>query len=125
MALKTPEREVKVESNDYYDGLSSHYHMFQQNWSELVSKEREGFKYVVTHFARFSSAQLLQASRAALLIDLPGRTCAHNRAFFDGENVKKVLDASCGSGEQAIALAGLNLQARYSISLSRMRVRPF
>lgn len=29
--------------------------------------------------------------------------------FFEGENVKKVLDASCGSGEQAIALAGLGL----------------
>jgi hypothetical protein len=25
--------------------------------------------------------------------------------FFDGKNVKKVLDASCGSGEQAIAFA--------------------
>ena len=25
--------------------------------------------------------------------------------FFEGKNVKKVLDASCGSGEQAIALA--------------------
>ena len=29
--------------------------------------------------------------------------------FFKGKNIKKVLDASCGSGEQAMALAGLGL----------------
>jgi len=74
LALQAAQREVKVPSNNYYDGLSSHYHMFQQNWDDLVTKEREAFN-----------------------------------DFFEGENVKKVLDASCGSGEQAIALAGLGL----------------
>jgi ubiquinone/menaquinone biosynthesis C-methylase UbiE len=33
-----------------------------------------------------------------------------HRQYFEKENVKKVLDASCGSGEQAMALAGLDLQ---------------
>eukprot|EP00961_Rhodomonas_salina_P240742 3252545-Rhodomonas_salina.1 len=67
-------REVKVESNDYYDGLSDHYYLFQQDWEGMVSKEREAFK----------------------------------EAFF-GENIKRVLDPSCGSGEQSMALAGLGL----------------
>jgi len=74
LALQAPQRDVKVPSNDYYDGLSSHYHMFQQNWDVLVAKEKEAFGN-----------------------------------FFEGENVKKVLDASCGSGEQSIALAKLGL----------------
>mmetsp|Transcript_37489 Transcript_37489/g.55051 ORF Transcript_37489/g.55051 Transcript_37489/m.55051 type:complete len:271 (-) Transcript_37489:321-1133(-) len=69
------DRQVKVASNQYYDGLSSHYHMFQQDWGGMVDKEREAFA-----------------------------------SAFEGENVKKVLDASCGSGEQAIALAGLGLE---------------
>jgi len=67
-------REVKVESNDYYDGLSNHYYLFQQDWQGMVSKERSAFE----------------------------------NAFF-GENVKRVLDPSCGSGEQSMALAGLGL----------------
>jgi len=67
-------RQVNVPSNQYYDGLSSHYHMFQQDWAQMVEKEREAFGEA-----------------------------------FEGRNVKKVLDASCGSGEQAIALAGLGL----------------
>ena len=37
-------RQVKVPSNQYYDGLSSHYHMFQQDWNGMVGKEREAFK---------------------------------------------------------------------------------
>lgn len=43
LALQAPQRDVKVPSNDYYDGLSSHYHMFQQNWDVLVAKEKEAF----------------------------------------------------------------------------------
>jgi len=62
-------------SNAYYDGLSAHYHMFQQDWGSLVEGERAAFK-----------------------------------GFFDGKGIKKVLDASCGSGEQAMALAGLGLE---------------
>ena len=61
-------------TNNYYDGLSAHYHMFQQDWNGLVNGEREAFG-----------------------------------DFFKGKNIKKVLDASCGSGEQAMALAGLGL----------------
>lgn len=41
--MQAPQRDVKVPSNDYYDGLSSHYHMFQQNWDVLVAKEKEAF----------------------------------------------------------------------------------
>lgn len=67
-------REVRVASNQYYDGLANHYHMFQQDWDGMVKMEREAFKVA-----------------------------------FEGENVNKVLDASCGSGEQSIALAGLGL----------------
>jgi hypothetical protein len=33
-------------SNAYYDGLSAHYHMFQQDWGSLVEGERAAFKYV-------------------------------------------------------------------------------
>jgi SAM-dependent methyltransferase len=46
--------------------------------------------------------------RLARLI-APDDFSAARSDFFEGENVKKVLDASCGSGEQAIALAGLGL----------------
>ena len=69
------EREVKVASNNYYDGLASHYHLFQRDWDRMVSLEREAFKNA-----------------------------------FEGKGVKRVLDASCGSGEQTIALAGLGLE---------------
>ena len=30
-------------TNNYYDGLSAHYHMFQQDWNGLVNGEREAF----------------------------------------------------------------------------------
>jgi len=75
--LEKNEREVKVASNDYYDGLASHYHLFQRDWDGMVAQERAAFKQA-----------------------------------FEGKNVKRVLDASCGSGEQSIALAGLGLQVQ-------------
>lgn len=68
-------RKVDVESNDYYDGLAHHYHMFQRDWDGMMRKEASNFK-----------------------------------KFFEGYNVEKVIDASCGSGEQSMALASLGLE---------------
>ncbi|KAJ1485241.1 S-adenosyl-L-methionine-dependent methyltransferase [Baffinella frigidus] len=62
-------RKVDVDSNDYYNGLSQHYHMFQRDWDAMMTKEGKNFQ-----------------------------------KYFEGHDVKKVLDASCGTGEQSIAL---------------------
>jgi len=71
------DRQVKVASNQYYDGLSSHYHMFQQDWGGMVEKEREVCRSSHTHEPIMPGTLDSTYSKGSIYISFFANTCTY------------------------------------------------
>ena len=76
-AMSGQDRQVKVASNQYYDGLSSHYHMFQQDWGGMVEKEREVCGSSHTHEAVIHDILDSRHSKRSIYISFSANMCTY------------------------------------------------